>query len=171
MCTTALAASSLATYITSSRARILAQRGKPSPQHSELPAFPRDTVGEERHEARAVHHVGPILWALRVADDGDAGKVEGDLSRRRSLMCCGSPYASLNEADDKPGWSRGRLNRFEANQWRQIRPYIEALLAVGPWEEAWRQRAPEARLPAHPAGARSCIRSVRERAAASLNVH
>jgi transcriptional regulator with XRE-family HTH domain len=26
---------------------------------------------------------------------------------------------SLNEASDKLGWSRGRLNRFEANQWRQ----------------------------------------------------
>jgi len=25
---------------------------------------------------------------------------------------------SLNEASDKLGWSRGRLNRFEANQWR-----------------------------------------------------
>src|SRR5712692_6504461 len=29
---------------------------------------------------------------------------------------------SLNEASDKLGWSRGRLNRFEANQWRQPDP-------------------------------------------------
>jgi hypothetical protein len=35
--------------------------------------------------------------------------------RLRSVM-------SLNEASDKLGWSRGRLNRFEANQWRQPDP-------------------------------------------------
>jgi transcriptional regulator with XRE-family HTH domain len=29
---------------------------------------------------------------------------------------------TLNEASDKLGWSRGRLNRFEANQWRQPDP-------------------------------------------------
>jgi transcriptional regulator with XRE-family HTH domain len=29
---------------------------------------------------------------------------------------------SVNEASDKLGWSRGRLNRFEANQWRQPDP-------------------------------------------------
>jgi hypothetical protein len=29
---------------------------------------------------------------------------------------------SLNEAGDKLGWSRGRLNRFESNQWRQPDP-------------------------------------------------
>ena len=29
---------------------------------------------------------------------------------------------SLNEVSDKLGWSRGRLNRFEANQWRQPDP-------------------------------------------------
>jgi len=29
---------------------------------------------------------------------------------------------SLNEASDKLGWKRGRLNRFEANQWRQPDP-------------------------------------------------
>jgi transcriptional regulator with XRE-family HTH domain len=29
---------------------------------------------------------------------------------------------SFNEASDKLGWSRGRLNRFEANQWRQPDP-------------------------------------------------
>ena len=29
---------------------------------------------------------------------------------------------SLNEASDKLGWNRGRLNRFEANQWRQPDP-------------------------------------------------
>src|SRR5712692_10086342 len=28
----------------------------------------------------------------------------------------------LNEASDKLGWKRGRLNRFEANQWRQPDP-------------------------------------------------
>ncbi len=127
---------------------------------------------------------------------------------------------SLNEASDKLGWSRGRLNRFEANQWRQpdpshvrdlariysatteeseeleglvarararmwwhepekekdkvfsnefagfendaarisvymplvlpgllqTRAYMEALLAVGPWPQAWRERAIVARL-------------------------
>jgi len=29
---------------------------------------------------------------------------------------------SLNEASDKLGWNRGRLNRFEGNQWRQPDP-------------------------------------------------
>ena len=29
---------------------------------------------------------------------------------------------SVNEASDKLGWSRGRLNRFESNQWRQPDP-------------------------------------------------
>ncbi len=29
---------------------------------------------------------------------------------------------TLNEASDKLGWSRGRLNRFEANKWRQPDP-------------------------------------------------
>jgi len=29
---------------------------------------------------------------------------------------------SLNEASDKLGWNRGRLNRFEANQWRMPDP-------------------------------------------------
>jgi transcriptional regulator with XRE-family HTH domain len=29
---------------------------------------------------------------------------------------------SVNEASDKLGWNRGRLNRFEANQWRQPDP-------------------------------------------------
>ncbi len=127
---------------------------------------------------------------------------------------------SLNEASDKLGWSRGRLNRFEANQWRQPDPshvrdlariysataeeseelerlvarargrmwwhepekeqdkvfsnefagfendaarisvymplvlpgllqsraYMDALLAVGPWPQAWRERAMTARL-------------------------
>src|SRR5947208_3560709 len=31
---------------------------------------------------------------------------------------------SLNEASDKLGWKRGRLNRFEANLWRQPRQQI-----------------------------------------------
>ena len=127
---------------------------------------------------------------------------------------------SPNEASDKLGWKRGRLNRFEANQWRQpdpshirdlariygarerereeledlaarararmwwheperdrervfsnefagfendaarisvymplvlpgllqTRPYMEALLAVGPWPAQWRERALTARL-------------------------
>ena len=125
---------------------------------------------------------------------------------------------SLNEASDKLGWSRGRLDRYERNEWRlpdashvrdlarifeateaeraeledlgrlarervwwrayedvfgkghefagfendaarisvymplvlpgllQTRSYIEALLAVGPWDQAWRDRALEARL-------------------------
>jgi transcriptional regulator with XRE-family HTH domain len=141
------------------------------------------------------------------------------LSRRLAVLRARAAM-SLNEASDKLGWSRGRLNRFEANQWRQpdpshirdlariygatdeereeleelvararvrlwwheserekdkvftnefagfendaarisvymplvlpgllqTRPYIEALLAVGPWAQAWRQRALEARL-------------------------
>jgi len=127
---------------------------------------------------------------------------------------------SLNEATDKLGWSRGRLNRFEANQWRlpdashvrdlariygateserqeleelvararvrlwwhepeketdrvfanefagfendaarisvflplvvpgllQTEAYMRALLAVGPWDERWQERALAARL-------------------------
>jgi len=36
---------------------------------------------------------------------------------------------SLNEAADKLGWNRGRLNRFEANQWRQPDPSLVRDLA------------------------------------------
>ena len=127
---------------------------------------------------------------------------------------------SLNEVSDKLGWNRGRLNRFEANQWRlpdashvrdlariygaseqergeleelvvrararlwwhepdketnrifsnefagfendaarvsvymplvlpgllQTEAYARAILAVGPWDERWRERALAARL-------------------------
>ena len=32
--------------------------------------------------------------------------------------CCGADRLSLNEASDKLGWSRGRLDRYERNEWR-----------------------------------------------------
>src|SRR5258708_12156527 len=44
------------------------------------------------------------------------------VAKRRLARCLVALRAragmSLNEATDKLGWSRGRLNRFEANQWR-----------------------------------------------------
>ena len=43
------------------------------------------------------------------------------LSRRLTTMRARAGL-SPNEASDKLGWSRGRLNRFEANQWRQPDP-------------------------------------------------
>jgi len=43
------------------------------------------------------------------------------LARRLAVMRVRAGM-SLNEASDKLGWSRGRLNRFEANQWRQPDP-------------------------------------------------
>ena len=141
------------------------------------------------------------------------------LARRLAAMRARAGM-SPNEASDKLGWKRGRLNRFEANQWRQpdpshvrdlariygasdrereeleelvsrararmwwheperdrekvfsnefagfendaarisvymplilpgllqTRPYAEALLAVGPWPQPWRERALAARL-------------------------
>ncbi len=141
------------------------------------------------------------------------------LSRRLAAMRLRAGLG-LNEASDKLGWSRGRLNRFEANQWRlpdashvrdlariyganetergeleelvsrararmwwhepekerervfanefagfendaarisvymplvlpgllQTPAYARALLAVGPWDEGWRERALAARL-------------------------
>lgn len=41
---------------------------------------------------------------------------------RRLIAMRARAGMSLNEASDKLGWSRGRLNRFEANQWRQPDP-------------------------------------------------
>jgi len=139
------------------------------------------------------------------------------LARRLAVMRVRAGM-SLNEASDKLGWSRGRLDRYERNEWRlpdashvrdlariygvgdderaeledlgrrarervwwrtyedvfgkgnefagfendaarisvymplvlpgllQTRPYIEALLAVGPWPPPWRERALAARL-------------------------
>jgi len=141
------------------------------------------------------------------------------LARRLAAMRARAGM-SLNEATDKLGWSRGRLNRFEANQWRlpdashvrdlariygtskqeraeleelvfhararlwwhepdketdrvfgnefagfendaarisaymplvvpgllQTEAYVRAILAVGPWDERWRERALAARL-------------------------
>jgi transcriptional regulator with XRE-family HTH domain len=43
------------------------------------------------------------------------------LSRRLTTLRARAGM-SVNEASDKLGWSRGRLNRFEANQWRQPDP-------------------------------------------------
>jgi transcriptional regulator with XRE-family HTH domain len=43
------------------------------------------------------------------------------LARRLAAMRARAGM-SLNEASDKLGWSRGRLNRFEGNQWRQPDP-------------------------------------------------
>ncbi len=43
------------------------------------------------------------------------------LSRRLAVLQARTGL-SVNEASDKLGWSRGRLNRFEANQWRQ--PFV-----------------------------------------------
>ena len=43
------------------------------------------------------------------------------LARRLAVMRVRAGM-SLNEVSDKLGWSRGRLNRFEANQWRQPDP-------------------------------------------------
>jgi transcriptional regulator with XRE-family HTH domain len=43
------------------------------------------------------------------------------LGRRLAVMRVRAGM-SLNEVSDKLGWSRGRLNRFEANQWRQPDP-------------------------------------------------
>jgi transcriptional regulator with XRE-family HTH domain len=43
------------------------------------------------------------------------------LSRRLAVLRARTGL-SVNEASDKLGWSRGRLNRFEANQWRQPDP-------------------------------------------------
>src|SRR5260370_24708557 len=145
------------------------------------------------------------------------------VAKRRLARCLVALRAragmSLNEATDKLGWSRGRLNRFEANQWRlpdashvrdlariygateqeraeleelvarararlwwhepekgtdriftdefagfendaarismymplvlpgllQTEAYTRAILAVGPWDEGWRERALAAR--------------------------
>jgi transcriptional regulator with XRE-family HTH domain len=50
----------------------------------------------------------------------------GTVAKRRLARRLGSLRVraglSLNEASDKLAWSRGRLNRFEANQWRQPDP-------------------------------------------------
>jgi transcriptional regulator with XRE-family HTH domain len=153
-----------------------------------------------------------------VADDAYGSIVAKRRLSRRVTGLRARAGMSLNEASDKLGWSRGRLDRYERNEWRlpdashvrdlarifeateaeraeledlgrqarervwwrayedvfgkghefagfendaarisvymplvlpgllQTRPYIEALLAVGPWDQQWRQRALEARL-------------------------
>jgi transcriptional regulator with XRE-family HTH domain len=54
-----------------------------------------------------------------VADDSAYGATVAKrrLSRRLVVLRARAKM-SLNEASDKLGWSRGRLNRFEANLWR-----------------------------------------------------
>ena len=58
-----------------------------------------------------------------MVDDGAYGATVAKrrLARRLAAMRVRAGL-SLNEASDKLGWSRGRLNRFEANQWRQPDP-------------------------------------------------
>jgi transcriptional regulator with XRE-family HTH domain len=153
-----------------------------------------------------------------VADDAYGATVAKRRLARRLAAMRGRTGMSLNEVSDKLGWSRGRLDRYERNEWRlpdashvrdlariydasdrereeledlgrqargrvwwrsyedvfgkgnefagfendaarisvymplvlpgllQTRPYIEALLAVGPWPAQWRERALAARL-------------------------
>jgi transcriptional regulator with XRE-family HTH domain len=154
------------------------------------------------------------------SDSGYGATVAKRRLARRLVALRARAGMSLNEATDKLGWSRGRLNRFEANQWRlpdashvrdlariygateqeraeleelvarararlwwhepekgtnriftdefagfendaarismymplvlpgllQTEAYARAILAVGPWEEGWRERALAARL-------------------------
>ena len=153
-----------------------------------------------------------------MADDAYGATVAKRRLARRLAAMRGRTGMSLNEVSDKLGWSRGRLDRYERNEWRlpdashvrdlariydasdrereeledlgrqargrvwwrsyedvfakgnefagfendaarisvymplvlpgllQTRPYIEALLAVGPWPAQWRERALTARL-------------------------
>jgi len=154
------------------------------------------------------------------SDSGYGATVAKRRLARRLVALRARASMSLNEATDKLGWSRGRLNRFEANQWRlpdashvrdlariygaseqegaeleelvfrararlwwhepdketdrvfanefagfendaarisaymplvvpgllQTEAYMRAILAVGPWDEGWRERALAARL-------------------------
>ena len=153
-----------------------------------------------------------------MADDAYGATVAKRRLARRLAAMRGRTGMSLNEVSDKLGWSRGRLDRYERNEWRlpdashvrdlariydasdrereeledlgrqargrvwwrsyedvfakgnefagfendaarisvymplvlpgllQTRPYMEALLAVGPWPAQWRERALTARL-------------------------
>jgi uncharacterized protein DUF5753/helix-turn-helix protein len=58
-----------------------------------------------------------------VTDDNAYGATVAKrrLARRLTAMRVRAGMG-LNEASDKLGWKRGRLNRFEANQWRQPDP-------------------------------------------------
>src|ERR1700691_1672623 len=61
----------------------------------------------------------PCLGGSAVADDGIYGAtVAKRRLSRRLVVLRARARMSLNEASDKLGWSRGRLNRFEANLWR-----------------------------------------------------
>ena len=153
-----------------------------------------------------------------MADDAYGAIVAKRRLASRLAAMRGRAGMSLNEVSDKLGWSRGRLDRYERNEWRlpdashvrdlariydasdrerqeleelgrlarervwwrayedvfgkgnefagfendaarisvymplilpgllQTRPYAEALLAVGPWPQPWRERALAARL-------------------------
>src|SRR5215469_9018264 len=52
------------------------------------------------------------------SDSGYGATVAKRRLARRLVALRARASLSLNEASDKLGWSRGRLNRFEANQWR-----------------------------------------------------
>jgi transcriptional regulator with XRE-family HTH domain len=57
-----------------------------------------------------------------VTDDSYGATVSKRRLARRLATLRLRAGLSLNEASDKLAWSRGRLNRFEANQWRQPDP-------------------------------------------------
>jgi transcriptional regulator with XRE-family HTH domain len=57
-----------------------------------------------------------------VTDDSYGATVAKRRLSRRLTTLRTRAGLSLNEASDKLGWNRGRLNRFEANQWRQPDP-------------------------------------------------
>jgi transcriptional regulator with XRE-family HTH domain len=57
-----------------------------------------------------------------VTDDSHGATVAKRRLARRLTALRTRAGLSLNEASDKLGWNRGRLNRFEANQWRQPDP-------------------------------------------------
>jgi transcriptional regulator with XRE-family HTH domain len=59
---------------------------------------------------------------VEVADDAYGAIVAKLRLARRLAGLRVRAGMSLNETSDKLGWSRGRLNRFEANQWRQPDP-------------------------------------------------
>lgn len=57
-----------------------------------------------------------------MTDDSYGATVAKRRLARRLTALRARAGLSLNEASDKLGWNRGRLNRFEANQWRQPDP-------------------------------------------------
>jgi transcriptional regulator with XRE-family HTH domain len=57
-----------------------------------------------------------------VIDDSYGATVAKRRLARRLTTLRARAGLSLNEASDKLGWNRGRLNRFEGNQWRQPDP-------------------------------------------------